>query len=356
MVLRLALRWVEVVLPMCLLCACAGTPQSPDSSLVVTGTATYRERIALAPQAVFEASVEDVSRADAPSTRIGHVRVDSPRVPVRFSIPVDAALVAPDRRYVVRARITLDGRMLFTSDIAYPVLDASGTKHVDMLLRSVAAAPGAATPRRMQGHYSYMADAALFVDCASGQRLPVAEEGDNAALQRAYAAARPSPGAPMLVTVDAIVQPRPSPEAGRPPRPVLAVARYVAIGAGPCGTPHGNAVLENTYWRLVALRDRPVEAAERQREAHVILQPQQRRLVGSGGCNRIAGSYSLEGEQLSFGRSAGTLMACPRGMEQERDFLAALAATARWRIVAEQLDLLDAAGTTVARFEAVHLR
>ena len=49
-------------------------------------------------------------------------------------------------------------------------------------------------------------------------------------------------------------------------------------------------------------------------------------------------------------------MMCPQGMELERAFLAALAATARWRNVADQLDLMDAAVSTLARFEVVFLR
>lgn len=40
----------------------------------VTGTATYRERIALPPGAVLEVTLEDVSRAGAPAEAIGSVR------------------------------------------------------------------------------------------------------------------------------------------------------------------------------------------------------------------------------------------------------------------------------------------
>ena len=36
----------------------------------VTGTATYRERMALPANAVFEAVLEDVSKADAPASRL----------------------------------------------------------------------------------------------------------------------------------------------------------------------------------------------------------------------------------------------------------------------------------------------
>src|SRR6201991_4657224 len=88
-----------------LLSACAAATSPPDASFV-TGTATYRERMALPPGAVFEARIEDVSWADAPSTVVGSTRVDSPSVPVEFSIPYDINRIDPRGRYVVRARIT----------------------------------------------------------------------------------------------------------------------------------------------------------------------------------------------------------------------------------------------------------
>ena len=347
------LRSCWVAFGFVLLAACAQPPQTP--ALVVTGSATYRERIALPPQAVFEASVEDVSRADAPSTTLGRVRIESPRVPLSFSIPVDAAQLHAAGRYVLRARIVLDGRPVFTSDTAHEVLGTNGVRHADILLRRVDAAPAAAS-RRLTGRYSLMADAALFIDCTSGERLAVAEEGDNAALQRAYLAARPSPGASMRVTVDGRVESRPPVEGAGAARPTLVVERHLAVDTAACDAPLGTAKLEDTYWKLVRLQGRPVDAVERQREPHLVLQSAQRRVAGSAGCNRILGSYSVDGDRISFGRAAGTMMACPQGMEQEQTFLDVLAAAARWRIDVEQLELLDAQGLPLARFESVYLR
>ena len=121
--------------------------------------------------------------------------------------------------------------------------------------------------------------------------------------------------------------------------------------------PTGPASLENTYWKLTALRGRAVAPpAERQREAHLILQPAQRRVVGSGGCNRLSGSYTLDGERLAFGRTAGTMMACRDGMDQERALLDTLAQVARWRIDGQRLMLLDERGAPLLQFDAVYLR
>jgi heat shock protein HslJ len=52
----------------------------------VQGTATYRERIALPPGAVFEATLEDVSRADAARSIIATTRIAKPGNPVYLGV------------------------------------------------------------------------------------------------------------------------------------------------------------------------------------------------------------------------------------------------------------------------------
>ena len=114
------------------------------------------------------------------------------------------------------------------------------------------------------------------------------------------------------------------------------------------------ATLENTYWKLVGLDGAPVPPT--QREAHFILYPADKRVSGSGGCNGIGGSYQLEGERLKFGQMIRTMMACSQGMDTENRFLAALNRASRARVSQQQLELLDASGSVVAHFQAVHLR
>ncbi|MCS2157010.1 envelope stress response activation lipoprotein NlpE [Scandinavium sp. H11S7] len=55
------------------------------------------------------------------------------------------------------------------------------------------------TPMAMRGMYIYMADAAVFTDCATGKRVTVA---NNAQLERDYAAARSTESKPVLLTVE----------------------------------------------------------------------------------------------------------------------------------------------------------
>lgn len=113
--------------------------------------------------------------------------------------------------------------------------------------------------------------------------------------------------------------------------------------------------LENTYWKLIRLGDKPVRVAAEQREPHMILEQQSHRIAGSGGCNRLIGGYKLEGERLSFTHLATTRMACPQGMETEDAFLVALEKVKTWRILDRHLELYDATGNLLAQFEARHM-
>jgi putative lipoprotein len=73
-------------------------------------------------------------------------------------------------------------------------------------------------------------------------------------------------------------------------------------------------------------------------------------VAGSGGCNRFAGGYTLDGAALRFGQLAGTMMACvPALGEQEQRFHAALAEVRGWRIESGLLHLTNASGGTVIR-------
>jgi uncharacterized lipoprotein NlpE involved in copper resistance len=61
----------------------------------------------------------------------------------------------------------------------------------------------------LKGMFSYMADAALFTDCVTNTRYPVAMERDYLALERAYLEQQPGPGAPLLITFEGRLERRP---------------------------------------------------------------------------------------------------------------------------------------------------
>ena len=90
----------------------------------VAGTVNYRHRMALPPDAVVDVSLQDTTLADAPAPVVGRTTIATrgAQVPIAFRIDYDPAGIDPSHRYTVRATITVDGRMLFTSPTAYPVL------------------------------------------------------------------------------------------------------------------------------------------------------------------------------------------------------------------------------------------
>ncbi|UYZ63486.1 YbaY family lipoprotein [Hymenobacter weizhouensis] len=141
-----------------LLAACTAAPTSPDSSPdsspatntasvgpasvldSVTGTVTYRERVALPPTAVVRVQLQDASLQDVAAVILDSVtiRPQGRQVPLAFTLRYDPARIQEGGIYVVQARILdASGRLLFLNDEAYPVLTNGKPKRVDMVLRRV---------------------------------------------------------------------------------------------------------------------------------------------------------------------------------------------------------------------------
>ena len=119
----------------------AGPAPAPSES--VTGTALYRERIALPPGAVLEVTLEDVSRMDVAADPIATVtQADIGQPPYAFSLGYDPRRIIPSRDYAVRGRITLAGRLLFTTDTRYAVITNGNPRSVELVLKRVAGAAG----------------------------------------------------------------------------------------------------------------------------------------------------------------------------------------------------------------------
>jgi len=223
---------------------------------------------------------------------------------------------------------------------------------------------------RMRGTYRNVADAGRFTECVTRQSWPVAQERDNQALEAAYARARRRPGDALLVEVTGRVAMRPTMEGNRRER-TLVVERFGAALPGErcdaqasterpesddrsetSARSENTEPLEDTYWKLTRVGDRAVNAATGQREPHLVLHSGTGRVSGAAVCNRVLGRYEAEQTSLTFSDVAISRMACPTGMDVERRFLAALRASHTARIRRQTLELLDANGKSLARFEA----
>jgi heat shock protein HslJ len=111
--------------------------------------------------------------------------------------------------------------------------------------------------------------------------------------------------------------------------------------------------LTGTHWTLTQLNGQAITAQSGKNEAYIELTADTNRIAGSGGCNRIMGSYELEGSSLRFKQVASTMMACPGdAMPREQEFIKALNATASFRIRGAALLLRGKDDTVLARLEA----
>lgn len=120
--------------------------QSNDTATVqngvekVTGTVSYRERIALPKDAVVTVTLQDISFADAPAKVIAKHRFETNgmQVPFEFDLAYHAGKIDPRHRYSVSARIEVNGKLRFINDTSYPVItDSNSTDYVDLRLIGV---------------------------------------------------------------------------------------------------------------------------------------------------------------------------------------------------------------------------
>jgi putative lipoprotein len=127
--------------------------------------------------------------------------------------------------------------------------------------------------------------------------------------------------------------------------PVVATAVLLLTG---CGSGISlDEPIEGPVWRLVQLGDEPIAPGG---DAQLQFDRNSGRVSGSGGCNRVTGSFTRAGVSLKLGQMAATRMACadPVRGANEAQFLSALQNTASYRLAPGRLALLDASGRTVA--------
>lgn len=208
------------------------------------------------------------------------------------------------------------------------------------------------------GMMTYYADAAVFEECRTGRQYPIAMEADYAAMERAYLRDQPAAGEPLYVNVEGSLLMRPAMEG--PEQRSLVVDRFVRTRAGiTCERQRADAELTNTYWRIDSLAGQEVSTLPTgRREPHVILRSgDEPRYSATVGCNGMMGDYTQNGESLSFGSGASTMMACPPPLDVlERNLGQALAATQKYRINGETMVLYNEANDIIAVMTAVYLR
>jgi putative lipoprotein len=133
--------------------------------------------------------------------------------------------------------------------------------------------------------------------------------------------------------------------------PVLAAAALLTTLTG-CGSGISlDEPIEGPVWRLAQLGDESIAPGG---EAQIQFDRSSGRVSGSGGCNRVSGTFTRSGITLRIGQLASTRMACldPVRGANEAQFISALQSTASYSLAPGRLALLDAGGRTVATLSA----
>ena len=116
-----------------------------------------------------------------------------------------------------------------------------------------------------------------------------------------------------------------------------------------------NASLENTYWRLSEMANKPVITPQNAKEVHIKFMAQEKRLQGFLGCNTLGGSYGLSGTNNIQIMAISTKMVCKDRMDIESFLVQALEKANTYKVDGEKLSLY-ADKILLAKFESVYLQ
>jgi len=110
-------------------------PNAGVAAATVTGSVSYRERIALPADAVIVVQLRDVSRMDGAAKLISEQTIKPQHsVPIPFSLPYNPDEIDERMTYALFATIRSEGHLLFVTDRSYQVLTRGNPHHLDLIL------------------------------------------------------------------------------------------------------------------------------------------------------------------------------------------------------------------------------
>ncbi|MCF6271517.1 MAG: META domain-containing protein [Melioribacteraceae bacterium] len=194
--------------------------------------------------------------------------------------------------------------------------------------------------QNLKGTYSYMADAAIFIDCKTDKKYPVAFEGENIELESAYLEVQKNPGEQILVTLSGHFEMRPRMEGGGE-REFLIIDKFDRIWPHiNCVRNLGTANLQNTFWSLYEVANISISTLGFEKHPNFIIK-QDNEVKGFGGCNNFFGSSTSNSDSLNFSNLGVTRKMCEKHIDVESKFIDALEKTNKYKIYGEFLYLYN---------------
>lgn len=267
--------------------------------ITVTGQIGYRQRIALLPGSTATVTVSDVSRADAPAEVLAETAIAAKQVPIPFSLEVPTENMSDRGRYALRATIhDAEGALRWTTDTHIPIDPAMAVNDLG-LLTLVQVAPTAAT---------YVCGDRIVSARFSPNALELVIDGEtrNLAPARSASGARYAAEDGTLAFWD---------------KGDTALLQTGGLDTECLKQTPGATEITGGTWR--------VEDINRRGVVDIALTSLEftpdGRVSGRGGCNQYTGSYTRDGDTLTFGPLAATQKACAPALDdQEQKFFQVL--------------------------------
>jgi|GEM_PF-895332 len=184
----------------------------------ITGTVSYRERMALTSSAQLNIQLQDISLADVAATILAEKTIGNiGQVPVNFTLEYDPEMIEDRHSYAVRAVISDKGQMLFTTDTVYPVLTRGNDNNAELVLVSVIPATSPKHAKLTETYWKLFAINGIEVAVAEDQRAAFLQFTGNDNVTRGYSGCNQFSGSwkivderielgPMAMTMMACVQ------------------------------------------------------------------------------------------------------------------------------------------------------
>jgi uncharacterized lipoprotein YbaY len=102
----------------------------------IEGEVTYRQRVALTPEAIVQVELRDVTHPDAEAPLLAKrvIHTDGRQVPIPFALDYDAAAVQKGHSYAVSARIADRGQLQYVTDTPVTVLGGEEAAPAEILV------------------------------------------------------------------------------------------------------------------------------------------------------------------------------------------------------------------------------
>lgn len=105
-------------------------------SNTVTGTVTYRPRVALPPDALIKVQLLQIVEPEAPPNTIAEqqIQANGRQVPISFALTYNPEQISPHQSYEVIASILVDGQLRWINTTRYRAITQGHPKQIEVIV------------------------------------------------------------------------------------------------------------------------------------------------------------------------------------------------------------------------------